>query len=104
MQWPLLNPFTTKAPESPRETLLRRLAEGVPPELAVRAAGVELATLENDAEAQKAIAEGEISLFEKARDQGVTGVIRAAMRREASSWLPKAEPPNPQSLEDLLRG
>ncbi len=83
--------------------MLRRLAEGVPPELAVRAAGVELAGLENDTEAQKAIAEGEISLFEKARDQGVTGAIRAAMRREANSWLPKAEPHTGQTLEDLLR-
>lgn len=83
--------------------MLRRLAEGVPPELCVRAAGLTMDSLTNDQEAQKAIAEGEIILFEKARDQGVTGVIRAAMRREANSWLPKAEPPPGQTLEDLLR-
>ncbi len=84
--------------------MLRRLSEGVPPELAVRAAGVSIDSLTNDQDPQTPIAEGEISLFEKARDQGVTGVIRAAMRREANSWLPKAEPNTDGSLEDLLRG
>jgi hypothetical protein len=89
--------------ETPRETLLRRLAEGVPPELATRAAGVALESLKGDPEADKALAEGEILLFERARDSGVTGVVRAAMRYEAKTWQPKAEPNSGLTLEDYLR-
>lgn len=90
--------------ETPREQFLKRLSEGVPPELATRAYGADWNTLKDDPEVVKALAEGEILLFERARDSGVTGVLRAAMRYEASSWLPKAEPNLGTSLEDLLRG
>ena len=83
--------------------MLRRLREGVPAELAVRAAGVTLESLQGDAEADKALAEGEITLFERARDSGVTGAVRAAMRYEAKTWSTTAEPMSGQSLEDLLR-
>lgn len=97
--------FTQPQPKTltPRELLLERLAGGVPVELACRAAGVNVESLENDAEANKAIAEGEIRLFEQARDSGVTGTIRAAMRYEGKSWMPKAEPAGEKSLEDYLR-
>jgi hypothetical protein len=90
-------------PKTPRELLLRRLSEGVPRELATRATGIDWATIKDDPDVDKALAEGEILLFERARDSGVTGVVRAAMRREANSWLPKAEPVQGASLEDLLR-
>lgn len=83
--------------------MLRRLREGVPPELATRAAGVQWDAIKNDPEVDKALAEGEIALFERARDSGVTGTIRAAMRWEAKSWQPKAEPMTGQTLEDYLR-
>lgn len=83
--------------------MLVRLKEGVPPELAVRAAGVTWENIKDDPEVDKALAEGEILLFERARDSGVTGVVRAAMRRETKTWTPKAEPNSAQSLEDLLR-
>jgi hypothetical protein len=92
-----------KEPQTPRELLLQRLSEGVPRELALRAAGIEWAAIKDDPDVDKALAEGEILLFERARDSGVTGVVRAAMRREANSWLPKAEPVQGASLEDLLR-
>jgi hypothetical protein len=95
--------YQQQQPKTPRELLLRRLSEGVPPELATRAAGVTMESLKGDPEVDKALAEGEIMLFERARDSGVTGVVRAAMRREAASWLPKAEPASGASLEDLLR-
>jgi hypothetical protein len=85
-----------------REVMLVRLREGVPPELAARAAGVPVESLKDDAEADKAIAEGEILLFERARDSGVTGAVRAAMRREVNSWMPKAEVTIGLSLEDYL--
>jgi hypothetical protein len=90
-------------PESPRETMLRRLREGVPQELAARAAGVHVDSFKGDREIDMALAEGEILLFERARDSGVTGTIRAAMRREANSWMPKAEVTVGLSLEDYLK-
>lgn len=84
--------------------MLRRLSEGVPPELICRAYGTDMDALSADAEAVRAMAEGEIQLFERARDSGVTGIVRSAMRYESKSWQPKAETPqNGQSLEDLLR-
>jgi hypothetical protein len=51
----------------------------------------------------RAAAEGEITIFERARDSGVTGAVRAAMRLEANTWQPKAETTQGGSLEDLLR-
>ncbi len=95
--------FAPKPPQNAKELLLERLAFGVPPELAARAAGVVWDTIKNDPDVDKALAEGEILLFERARDSGVTGVVRAAMRRETNTWTPKAEPNSGQSLEDLLR-
>lgn len=84
--------------------MLQRLREGVPPELAARAAGVNWSTIKEDPEVVKAVAEGEIVLFERARDGGVSGSVRAAMRHETSTWTPKAEAILGLSLEDLLRG
>ena len=75
----------------PREIMLERLREGVPAELASRAAGIDWAGVKDDPEIDKALAEGEILLFERARDSGVTGVVRAALRNETKSWVPKAE-------------
>lgn len=83
--------------------MLKRLSEGVPKELATRAAGLTIKDLDGDAEADRAIAEGEILLFERARDSGVTGIVRSAMRHEAGTWQPKAEPNSGPALEDLLR-
>ena len=83
--------------------MLQRLREGVPPELVTRAAGVTMDSLKGDAEVDKALAEGEILLFERARDSGVTGVVRAAMRYESKTWQPKAEVPTGMTLEDYLR-
>lgn len=90
-------------PLTPRELLLRRLSEGVPKDIALRAAGVTWDEIKDDPETDKAMAEGEIVLFERARDSGVTGVVRAAMRYETATWTPKAEPTGGQTLEDLLR-
>jgi hypothetical protein len=95
-------PFV-KEPKTPRETMLDRLREGVPPELVARAAGVSVDSFKNDPEADKALAEGEIFLFERTRDSSVTGTIRAAMRREANSWMPKAEVTVGLTLEDYLK-
>jgi hypothetical protein len=95
--------YQPKPPPTPRQLLLERLSQGVPPELATRAAGVHMDSLKDDPEVDKALAEGEILLFERARDSGVTGVVRAAMRYEAKSWQPKAEPNSGLSLEDYLR-
>jgi hypothetical protein len=95
--------FTPQKPKTTREIMLERLAMGVPPELATRAAGVEWDAIKDDPEIVKAVAEGEILLFERARDGGVTGSVRAAMRYETRTWTPKAEPNSGASLEDLLR-
>ena len=90
-------------PKIPREVFLERLRGGVPIELAERAMGVGVQA-HPDRETDMALAEGEILLFERARDSGVTGVIRAAMRQEVKTWLPKAEPaPTGGTLEELLR-
>jgi hypothetical protein len=89
--------------KTPRELMLTRLRDGVPPELAARAAGITMDQLKDDKEVDMALAEGEILLFERARDSGVTGVVRAAMRREANSWMPKAEVTVGMTLEDYLR-
>jgi hypothetical protein len=94
---------TNKAPVTPYEVLLDRLANGVPPELATRASGLDWEALKDRPEVVQALAEGEILLFERARDSGVTGVVRAAMRYETKTWTPKAEPNSGASLEDLLR-
>lgn len=83
--------------------MLQRLREGVPPELATRAAGIEWGNIKDDPEVVKALAEGEILLFERARDGGVTGSVRAAMRHETKTWTPKAEPNSGLSLEDYLK-
>lgn len=78
--------------------------EGVPPELAARAAGIVWDTVKDNPEVVKALAEGEIMLFERARDGGVSGSVRAAMRREANTWQPKPEfNGSGQTLEDLLK-
>lgn len=90
-------------PTTLRDVLLERLSNGVPPELAARAAGIEWDTLKDDPDVVKALAEGEILLFERARDSGVTGVVRAAMRRETNTWTPKAEAVIGLSLEDYLK-
>lgn len=83
--------------------MLERLTMGIPPELAVRAAGVDWETVKEDPEVIKAVAEGEILLFERARDGGVSGSVRAAMRYETKTWTPKAEPNSGVTLEDYLR-
>ena len=98
--WPIGQPQT---PLTPRELLLKRLSEGVPPELATRAAGISWDDIKNDPEVDKALAEGEIMLFERARDSGVNGVVRAAMRYETKTWTPKAEAQIGLSLEDYLK-
>jgi hypothetical protein len=88
---------------APREIMIERLREGVPPELASRAAGIDWAGVKDDPEIDKALAEGEILLFERARDSGVTGVVRAAMRNESKTWNAKTEVSLGLSLEDYLR-
>lgn len=103
MNFPWGSPFQQHKALTPREQMLVRLREGVPPELAVRAAGVTWDEIKDDPEVDKALAEGEILLFERARDSGVTGVVRAAMRRETKTWTPKADAPTGTTLEDLLR-
>jgi hypothetical protein len=97
-------PFAQKSKATtPREIMIDRLREGVPPELASRAAGIDWAIVKDDPEIDKALAEGEILLFERARDSGVTGVVRAALRNETKSWVPKAESQIGLSVEDYLR-
>ena len=98
--FPWLHP---SQPKTPRDLMLQRLREGVPAELAARAAGVTAESLKDDRDADMAMAEGEILLFERARDSGVTGTVRAAMRRESSSWMPKAEVTIGMALEDYLK-
>ena len=95
--------LTPPQPKTPRDIMLQRLREGVPAELAARAAGVMPESLKDDRDVDMAMAEGEIRLFEQARDSGVTGTVRAAMRREASSWMPKAEVTIGLALEDYLK-
>lgn len=90
-------------PKTPRDLMLKRLSEGVPPDLAGRAAGIEWSAVKDEPDMVKAAAEGEILLFERARDGGVTGTIRAALRHETNSWTPKAEASLGLSLEDYLR-
>lgn len=98
----MLGPWTAQ-PKTPRDIMLQRLRDGVPPELVTRAAGITMESLKDDREVDMALAEGEILLFERARDSGVTGVVRAAMRREAKSWMPKAEVEIGLRLEDYLK-
>jgi hypothetical protein len=83
--------------------MLERLRHGIPPELAATAAGIEWSAVRDEPEVVQAVAEGEILLFERARDGGVSGAVRAAMRYETKTWTPKAEPNLGQSVEDLLR-
>lgn len=98
----MFGPWTVQ-PKTPRDIMLQRLRDGVPPELVTRAAGITMESLKDDREVDMALAEGEILLFERARDSGVTGVVRAAMRREAKSWMPKAEVEIGMRLEDYLK-
>lgn len=84
--------------------MLDRLKNGIPPELAAAAAGLDFSAIKEDPEVKQALAEGEILLFERARDGGVSGAVRAAMRYETKTWTPKAEAMLGLSLEDLLRG
>jgi hypothetical protein len=58
-----------KPARTPRDVLLDRLANGVPPELAARAAGIEWETIKDDDDVVMALAEGEILLFERARQR-----------------------------------
>lgn len=83
--------------------MLRRMAEGVPADLCASAAGFDYGAIKEDPEVVQAVAEGQIALFERARDGGVSGAVRAAMRYETATWTPKAEPNDGRSLEDLLR-
>lgn len=101
MTFPWLFQQPQSRPTTPREVMLQRLREGVPPELAARAAGVVLDR--DDPEIDRALAEGEIMLFERARDSGVTGIVRANMRYEAKTWQQGAEPPTGMTLEDYLK-
>lgn len=98
------NAASPQPPETPRQKMLRRLSEGVPPELVARALGVGVDSFADDREAQMAIAEGEIKLFEQARDSGVTGIVRAAMRYESKTWQPKSDgSAGGLALEDYLK-
>lgn len=100
----MFNPFAPlPEKETPQDVLLRRLRDGVPPELACRAAGVKWDDIKDRPDVDMAVAEGEIKLFEMARDSGVSGTIRAAMRWESKSWQPKAEVNFGLTLEDVLR-
>lgn len=96
--------FTQKAKATtPFDIFLEKLQEGVPRELACRAYGIDWDAVKDRPEVDKALAEGEILLFERARDSGVTGVVRAALRNETKSWVPKAEAQVGLSLEDYLK-
>lgn len=83
--------------------MLQWLNDGVPPEDACEALGLQWDREKHNPEAAKAAARGRVELFIRAKDSGVTGVIRAAMRVEAKSWQPKAEPSTGPTLEDYLR-
>jgi len=95
--------FAQPKPLTGRELLLQRLRDGIPPKLAAAAAGIDWQSVKDEAEVAQAAAEGEILLFERARDGGVSGAVRAAMRYETETWTPKAEANLGQSVEDLLR-
>jgi len=84
--------------------MLQRLREGVPPEIAAKASGFDWDAIKERPDVVMAVAEGEVVLFERCRDGGVSGSVRAAMRYETKTWTPKAEPNTGASLEDLLRG
>ena len=102
----MFTPWSQPPPQqkTPRQIMLERLSNGVPPELVCKAHSTTMEALQADPDAVIAMAEGEIMLFERARDSGVTGIVRSAMRYEAKTWQPKAEPGSSgQSLEDLLR-
>lgn len=92
-----------KPVSTPREVMLERLRKGVPTDLASRAAGIKWDDVKDDPEIDAAVAEGQIHLFEQARDSGVTGTVRAALRHETSSWTPKAEASIGLTLEDYLK-
>lgn len=94
-----------KKPQAPRDIFLERLRQGVPPDLACRAYGVKWDDVKNEPDVDAAAAEGEIFLFERARDSGVTGIVRSAMRYESKTWQPKPDGSagSGQSLEDLLQ-
>jgi hypothetical protein len=92
-----------KQPQTPREQLLVWLAEGVPPEDACEALALTWDVERHQPDVVQAAARGRVELFIRAKDSGVTGVIRAAMRVESKSWQPKAEPNLGLSLEDYLR-
>lgn len=83
--------------------MLAWLRDGVPHELATGATGIDWEAVKTDPEVIKALAEGQILLFERARDSGVTGVVRAALRNETKSWVPKAEATVGMTLEDYLK-
>jgi hypothetical protein len=83
--------------------LLEWLREGVPPEDACEALALSWDQEKQQADVIQAAARGRVELFIRAKDSGVTGVIRAAMRVESKSWQPKAEPSLGLSLEDYLR-
>jgi hypothetical protein len=95
---------TPKQPQpTPEDRLLTWLREGVPCELACRATGVNWDSVKDKPEAVRALAEGEILLFERARDSGVTGTIRAAMRHETKTWNAKTDVQVGFTLEDYLK-
>lgn len=83
--------------------MLQRLREGVPADLAARAAGISWDAEKDKPDVVQAVAEGEIHLFTQARDSGVTGTIRAAMRRETNTWTPKTDVQVGMTLEDYLK-
>jgi hypothetical protein len=83
--------------------LLEWLREGVPPEDACEALALAWEVERQQPDVVQAAARGRVELFIRAKDSGVTGVIRAAMRVESKSWQPKAEPMQGLTLEDLLR-
>ena len=89
--------------KTPREQVLSWLGEGVPPEDACEAMALDWEQEKNALDMQRAAARGRVELFIRAKDSGVTGVIRAAMRVESKSWGPKAEAAQGGTLEDLLR-
>ncbi len=98
----MLLPWQKKT-NDPMQTLLDHLSKGVPADLACRATGLTWDEVKDEPAVVEAEATGEILLFEQARDSGVSGTIRAAMRRETNTWTPKAEASIGISLEDYLK-